>query len=229
MFFKGVLFVIMVTSVICEQDVHEQVRQRIHNYAERECTKNNAKEKTREIEEASMTFVDCMLNSVDVNIMLALEQASSENDIVNAYKKTCVNIPQIRNCLYNFMNGTAPCMKSEYRNEIGTAMKEFDGIFEYMCGNDSQRFTEFVADGGLNCLNENSIPIGGCARAIAISLDSSSAENSSEELKTSCEELQRFQKCFHEVLVKCPKPSTTAYFDGLLDLIRKYSECSNSV
>ncbi|XP_059052526.1 27 kDa glycoprotein-like, partial [Achroia grisella] len=227
MFSKGILFVIMVTGVICDNNIRSKLRDHIHKYTEAECTKNNARDKISEVEEVGLTFMDCMLDNIKLKLIMDMEQVETDSDVTDVYKRLCRDVPQTRTCLYNFLNGTAPCMKEKYRNEIDSSMAQFDELYNYMCANDSQRFTEFVADGGLSCVHENGVPLSECLTTTSMALDGISGDNSSEDIKSVCEELQGLQKCIHDNLVGCPKKSTSAFFDGFLELVQKFSECND--
>ncbi|KAM3961629.1 27 kDa hemolymph protein-like isoform 2-T2 [Aphomia sociella] len=217
MFLKTVVFATMMTSVMCGNNLGIRMSQRMRSFINNECSEGK-------VEEAANTFSECLFNHIDGKFMSDLENADSQNEYVDLYKNVCEKIPEMRSCLHNFLNSTDQCFIIEYREEFAKAKKQFDEMFEYACGNNCQRFTAFVDDGGLECFEEKINLLSNCAREMIIKFNSN--EENINTLKEVCNELGKFQTCVHNILVQCPKQSTVAYFDGFTEILRKYSECA---
>ncbi|CAG9760518.1 unnamed protein product [Ceutorhynchus assimilis] len=196
------------------------------------CKKQNAEDAVdllKEQQEALKQCVTLYVNGSD--IQNELEEAKKTGSMDEVFKKYCGKWPDVYGCADNATATIRRCMTSQEDKAFNKTLAIVEELQEFMCFKDGDRLAMFVAEGGVECIQEQQEGIKECFNATVGSRMPQEDDFSLATLPTflyterDCADFDKIRTCVNEVLEKCHDTTPANIVDASLKFIKKQMAC----
>ncbi|XP_023337441.1 27 kDa hemolymph protein isoform X2 [Eurytemora carolleeae] len=102
-------------------------------------------------------LIYCFTEQFDQDTILReIEDKKKSGDLDEVFKKYCGSpISKLRSCLENFLTISHQCLHQEDRVGLNITLKMVDAAINFTCHNSGDRIALFMAESGMDCVQEN--------------------------------------------------------------------------
>ncbi|RZC39450.1 uncharacterized protein BDFB_010644, partial [Asbolus verrucosus] len=175
------------------------------------------------------TLQTCLQGFVDFNVLKnEVEEAKKTGSMDEVFGKYCAKRPTLSSCTQTFINALRPCLNAEEKKALNITLDILKQLGEFVCFRDGDRIAMFVAEGGVECIQDHAEGIKNCLNS-TFKINPTVNTNSLPNLlidKKKCDDLGKLQNCVVEELEKCKDSTPANIIDALFRFIKR-SACSN--
>uniref|UniRef100_V5I8Q2 Hemolymph protein n=1 Tax=Anoplophora glabripennis TaxID=217634 RepID=V5I8Q2_ANOGL len=150
------------------------------------------------------------------------------------FGKYCNKWPSIYACLDNVTLTARSCMDDKEEVAFNKSLQIVSELQEFMCFKDGDRLAMFVAEGGMECVNEQKDGIQKCINETVGEKIPDPEDFSVASLPTflfsrrDCEDFDNIRACVNKELEKCKNTTPANIVDAFFKFLKKHMPCGTT-
>ncbi|XP_050304701.1 27 kDa glycoprotein-like [Anthonomus grandis grandis] len=207
--------------------------EKIENALKEKCKNENAEDAVDELKEQQNVVKDCVTQYINgTQINEELEEAKKTGSMDEVFTKYCKKWPDVYSCFNNVTTTVKKCLNEKEETVLDKSLKIVQDFQEFMCFKEGDRLAMFVAQGGIECLDQQQEGMKECFNATIGGRLPDQDTLSVATLPTflfeekDCEDFEKIRLCVNGVLEKCSDTTPANLVDASFKFIRKQMECA---
>lgn len=183
---------------------------------------------------AQENLVYCVMQNFDINsIQSEVEAKKKTGDLDLVFKKYCgVPVEKTRPCLVDFLKVSRNCLRTKDQPSLDITLEMIDAAIDFMCHNRGDRIALFMAENGMDCVENHRESIMKCVNSSVPELFNKREQYSNIHLivfsAENCRKGEAIRVCVEKSLLKCPDPTPSNVVNSLLLSMQNATPCKGS-
>lgn len=204
----------------------------IEKVLKEKCEKNGAPNAVDLIKEEQANIQICIEGYVNVTVVQEeLEVAKKTGSMDEVFVKYCKKWPDILACLDNTTAIARTCMDEKEEDVFNKTLNLLNDLQNFMCFKDGDRLAMFVAEGGVECIQERNDGIHECLEKTVGSKLPNTEDLSITSLPSilftekDCGDFETIRTCINDELEKCKESTPANIVDAFFKFVKKQIHC----
>ncbi|XP_060528512.1 27 kDa hemolymph glycoprotein-like [Cylas formicarius] len=200
------------------------------------CEKQGAGDAVESLKGQQEQLKNCVTTHVNASqIQDELEEAKKTGSMDEVFAKYCKKWPDVYQCVENVTSTVRQCMSDQEEKAFNKSLNIMQELQEFMCFKDGDRLAMFVAEGGVECVQEQREGIQNCVNKTVGSRFPSPDEFSVTNLPTflfseqDCGDFDTVRHCIIQELDKCKDTTPSNIVDAFFKFLKKQMPCEKKV
>ncbi|CAH1966118.1 unnamed protein product [Acanthoscelides obtectus] len=179
-----------------------------------------------------VTAKECMEKYINASIVQEeLERAKDTGSMDEVFGKYCKKWPDIQVCFENATTFARQCMDNQEQNAFNSSLTILQELQEFVCFKDGDRLAMFVAEGGIECVDEQKQGVQDCLNKTLGARLPETNELSITNIPTflfsakECEDFETVRTCINAELEKCKDSTPANIVDAFFKFLKKQMPC----
>lgn len=113
---------------------------------------------------AKDSLENCVKSQVNITeLQQEIEDAKPSGDLDTVFGKYCKKTPTVIQCVKDFMTSVDPCLEEKEKANKKIVMNMTESLIDFLCFKDGDRIAMFIAEGGVECIQERQEAVQRCA------------------------------------------------------------------
>lgn len=206
--------------------------QKVENVLTEKCKKQGAEDAVESLKNQQEVLKSCITDKVNIsNIQDELEEAKKTGSMDEVFAKYCQKWPDVYQCVENVTVTVRSCMTEKEEKAFNKSLEIMEDLQEFMCFKDGDRLAMFVAEGGVECVQEQQEGIKNCLNATLGGRFPEPDEFSVATLPTflfteeDCQDFDKIRQCVNIELEKCKDTTPANIVDAFFKFLKKQMPC----
>lgn len=171
---------------------------------------------------AQENLVYCVMQNFDISAMQSeVEAKKKTGDLDLVFKKYCgAPVEKTRPCVVDFLKVSRRCLRSKDKPSLDITLHMIDAAIDFMCHNRGDRIALFMAENGMDCVEQHREDIMKCVNTSVPELFNRGEQYSNIHLivfsQENCRKGEAIRVCIEKSLLKCPDPTPSNVVNSLL-------------
>ncbi|XP_057655861.1 27 kDa hemolymph protein-like [Diorhabda carinulata] len=204
----------------------------IEKILKEKCEKNGAPNAVDLIKEEQQNIQSCLESYVNVTIVEEeLENAKKNGSMDEVFAKYCKKWPDILACLDNTTAIARTCMDEREEDAFNKTLNIVNDLQNFMCFKDGDRLAMFVAEGGVECIQNRKDGIHDCLDKTVGSRLPNPDDISITSLpiilfsEKDCGDFETIRACINNELEQCKESTPANIVDAFFKFLKKQLPC----
>ncbi|XP_017769319.1 PREDICTED: 27 kDa hemolymph protein-like, partial [Nicrophorus vespilloides] len=196
------------------------------------CKKNGDENSFDDIVNSKDAVQECVQKYVNQTVIMEeLEVAKKDGSMDEVFGKYCKKRPEIMACVTDVLKKVEKCLEPEEKTSLKVLINVVDKVGNFSCFKDGDRLALFVAESGLECLEQSKDGIQFCANQTFQSRVPKDLSITNLPIFTigeqECSDMEKFQVCAVKEFEKCESNTPANVIEALFKFIRRETPCKN--
>jgi len=208
---------------------------KIENVLKEKCDKQNASDAVDNLKAQSDVTNNCVSLQINATeVQKELDEAKKTGSMDEVFAKYCRRWPDIYNCYEGTIATVRRCLSTKEETAFNKTLEIGQEFQEFMCHKDGDRLAMFVAEGGVECVQEQQEGIKQCLNSTVGARLPAANDLSVATLPTflfaekDCQDFDTLRLCINEVLENCKDSTPANIIDASLKFLKKQMPCGSS-
>ncbi|KAF7282127.1 hypothetical protein GWI33_003138 [Rhynchophorus ferrugineus] len=204
----------------------------VEKVLKKKCEEQGSKDALDAINNQTSLIHKCITTHVNVTqIQPELDEAKKTGSMDVVFAKYCKKWPEVYACVENVTLIVRQCLTETEEKSFNKTLTIIDELKEFMCFKDGDRLAMFVAEGGVECVQEQQNGITECLNSTFGEKVSDIDDLSASTLpifaftSESCEDFDKLRLCVNDVLEKCKDTTPANIVDAFFKFLKKQMPC----
>ncbi|KAJ8920154.1 hypothetical protein NQ315_011814 [Exocentrus adspersus] len=205
----------------------------VENVLKEKCKKQGAENAVDKLKDQQDLVKGCVESHVNYTVVIEeLEEAKKTGSMDEVFGKYCKKWPSIYSCFDNVTATARLCMDDKEEKAFNKSQKILNELQEFMCFKDGDRLAMFVAEGGVECVQEQKEGVQNCINSTVGTRIPDSEDFSVTNLPTflfsakDCQDFDKIRVCVNNELEKCKDSTPANIVDAFFKFLKKHMPCT---
>lgn len=260
----GIIFVVFIGSVVCQSsndldvnDIEKKLKdipgideidtskfnstnlpkaEDVENVLREKCKTNGAESAVDELQEQQEKLKICIEQYINfTRVQKELDKAKKTGSMDEVFGKYCKKWPSMYACFDNVTSIARSCMNDNEKKAFNKTVDILLELQEFVCFKDGDRIAMFVAEGGVQCVQERKEGVQSCLNATLGARIPESDDLSIATLPSflftpkDCQDFDTVRECVNVELEKCKDSTPANIVDAFFKFLKKHMPCEGAV
>ncbi|VEN62900.1 unnamed protein product [Callosobruchus maculatus] len=180
------------------------------------------------------TAKECMERYINASVVQEeLEKAKETGSMDEVFGKYCKRWPDIQACFQNATSFARQCMDIKEQDAFNRSLTILQELQEFVCFKDGDRLAMFVAEGGIECMDQQRQGVQDCLNKTLGARLPDTDELSITNIPTflfsakECQDFDTVRTCINAELEKCKDSTPANIIDAFFKFLKKQMPCGD--
>lgn len=206
--------------------------EKFENVLRDKCEKQGAGDAVEALKEQQESVQNCVSQKINGSqLQEELEEAKKSGSMDEVFAKYCNMWPSVYGCVENVTTTLRSCLTEKEQKAFNQSLNIVQDLQQFMCVKDGDRLAMFVAEGGVECVQEQQEGIKNCLNSTVGGRLPDPSELSVATLPTflfseeDCHDFDKIRLCVNVELERCKDTTPANIVDAFFKFLKKQMPC----